>query len=83
LHIAELGEAADALERCRVYVDAVVSGARPPPATVEIEHFADALSSVEYFVERFAVDQTPAPLLLAAAQAALTWLESPTSAAVS
>jgi chemosensory pili system protein ChpA (sensor histidine kinase/response regulator) len=81
LRIAELGEAADALERCRAYLNAVVNGDRPPPSPTEIEHLADALSSVEYFVERFAVDQTPARLLLAAAEAALTSLESPTGAA--
>ena len=74
LRVAGLDGAAQVLDECRDYLAAVLAGARPAPDSQAVEVLADALGSVEYFLERLAIDQAPAELLLAGARESLARL---------
>jgi chemosensory pili system protein ChpA (sensor histidine kinase/response regulator) len=74
LRLAGLDGAAQVLGDCRDHLAAVLAGARPAPASAAIEALADALGSVEYFLERLAIDQAPAELILARARESLARL---------
>jgi chemosensory pili system protein ChpA (sensor histidine kinase/response regulator) len=71
LQIAELGGAPRVLTQCRDYLQRVVSAELPAPGATEIDALADALSSVEYFLERLVIDDVPAGLILDRASAAI------------
>ncbi|MBP8924558.1 MAG: Hpt domain-containing protein [Pseudomonadales bacterium] len=68
--------AAAVLADCEALVAAVAGGKREALLSAEIDLFADALSSVEYFIERLLIDKAPADLVLASARASLRELLS-------
>ena len=74
LRLAGLDGAAQVLGECRDHLAAVLAGARAAPGSAAIEALADALGSVEYFLERLAIDQAPAELILARARESLARL---------
>ena len=62
LRLAELAGASGILGSCRDYVREVLAGTREAPDHDVIDALADALSSVEYFIERLVIDGRPADL---------------------
>ena len=74
LRVAGLDGAAQVLGECRDHLGAVLAGLRPAPDRQAVEALADALGSVEYFLERLAADQVPAELILGRARESLARL---------
>ncbi len=74
LRVAGLDGAAQVLGECRDHLGAVLAGLRPTPDRQAVEALADALGSVEYFLERLAADQVPAELILGRARESLARL---------
>ncbi len=75
-------KAAAVLADCEALVVATAGGKRGALLPAEIEVFADALSSVEYFLERLLIDKSPADLVLAGAHESLRQLLSASAEAV-
>ena len=74
LRVAGLDGAAQVLGECRDHLGAVLAGSRAAPDSQAVEALADALGSVEYFLERLAIDQVPAELILGRARESLARL---------
>ncbi|MFM7786150.1 MAG: hypothetical protein ACKPE6_16155, partial [Gammaproteobacteria bacterium] len=75
LQLAGLSAAAGLLTACRSYATRVSAGDLPAPGSAQIDALAEALSAVEYFLERLQLDGQPADLILERASGAAAVLQ--------